>query len=64
MKTFGASAPLKELQNKFGFRPEHIVASAKDCWTGITSVSPDGRFLLYDQEDNVNNDIMLVENFR
>ena len=27
--TFGASAPLKELQKKFGFVPEHIVAAAK-----------------------------------
>ena len=30
MKTFGASAPLKELQKMFGFRPEQIVASAKE----------------------------------
>jgi transketolase len=30
MKTFGASAPLKELQKKFGFEPERIVAAAKD----------------------------------
>jgi len=29
MKTFGASAPLKELQKKFGFLPESIVAQAK-----------------------------------
>jgi transketolase len=29
MKTFGASAPLKELQNKFGFTPDHVVAAAK-----------------------------------
>jgi transketolase len=29
MKTFGASAPLKELQRKFGFEPDHIVAAAK-----------------------------------
>ena len=28
--TFGASAPLKELQKKFGFVPEHIVAAAKE----------------------------------
>jgi transketolase len=28
MKTFGASAPLKELQRKFGFEPEQIVATA------------------------------------
>jgi transketolase len=30
MKTFGASAPLKELQTKFGFEPDHIVATAKE----------------------------------
>src|SRR5262249_46944006 len=30
MKTFGASAPLKELQKKFGFTPEAVVAAAKD----------------------------------
>ena len=29
MKTFGASAPLKELQRKFGFTPEKVVAAAK-----------------------------------
>ena len=30
MKTFGASAPLKELQKKFGFTPDHVVAAAKE----------------------------------
>jgi len=29
MKTFGASAPLKELQRKFGFTPENVIAAAK-----------------------------------
>lgn len=29
MNTFGASAPLKELQKKFGFEPEHLVRIAK-----------------------------------
>jgi len=29
MKTFGASAPLKELQKKFGFEPARVVAAAK-----------------------------------
>jgi len=29
MKTFGASAPLKELQKKFGFQPERVVLAAK-----------------------------------
>jgi transketolase len=30
MKTFGASAPLKELQRKFGFEPERVVGIAKE----------------------------------
>jgi len=30
MKTFGASAPLKELQRKFGFEPARVVATAKE----------------------------------
>jgi transketolase len=30
MITFGASAPLKELQRKFGFEPERVVAAAKE----------------------------------
>jgi transketolase len=30
MKTFGASAPLKELQRRFGFEPERVVATAME----------------------------------
>jgi transketolase len=30
MKTFGASAPLKELQKKFGFTADRVVAAAKE----------------------------------
>jgi transketolase len=30
MRTFGASAPLKDLQKKFGFAPESVVAAAKE----------------------------------
>jgi transketolase len=30
MNTFGASAPLKELQRKFGFMPENIIGAAKE----------------------------------
>jgi transketolase len=29
MRTFGASAPLKELQRKYGFEPDQVVAAAK-----------------------------------
>jgi transketolase len=31
MKTFGASAPLKELQKKFGFTPENVVTAARNA---------------------------------
>jgi transketolase len=34
MDTFGASAPLQELQTKFGFTPGHIVAAAKEQIAG------------------------------
>ena len=30
MKTFGASAPLKELQKKFGFEPDRVTEAAKE----------------------------------
>ncbi len=30
METFGASTPRKELQKKFGFTPDNIVAAAKE----------------------------------
>jgi transketolase len=30
MKTFGASAPLKELKRKFGFEPERVVELATE----------------------------------
>ncbi len=30
MKTFGASAPLKELQKRFGFEPDRLVAAARE----------------------------------
>jgi transketolase len=34
MKTFGASAPLKELQKKFGFTPEALLAAARELLQG------------------------------
>ncbi len=30
MHTFGSSAPLKDLETKFGFTPDHVVAAAKE----------------------------------
>jgi transketolase len=35
MKTFGASAPLKELQRKFGFTPDSIVSAARQQVAGM-----------------------------
>jgi transketolase len=29
METFGASAPLEELQKKFGFTRDHVIAAAR-----------------------------------
>jgi len=40
MKTFGASAPLKELQKKFGFEPENLVTAAKELLAGSRSPQP------------------------
>jgi transketolase len=37
MHTFGASAPLKELQNKFGFVPDQVVAVAKEVLALVNS---------------------------
>jgi transketolase len=36
MHTFGASAPLKELQRKFGFEPNQVTAAAKDLLQKIS----------------------------
>jgi transketolase len=30
METFGTSAPLKEMQKKFGFTPENVIVVAKE----------------------------------
>jgi len=34
MKTFGASAPLKELQKKFGFTPDNLLVAARELLSG------------------------------
>jgi transketolase len=34
MRSFGASAPLKDLVKKFGFTPEHVVTAAKEQLRG------------------------------
>jgi transketolase len=38
MNTFGASAPLKELQKKFGFEPNHVAAVARELLRGDNMV--------------------------
>jgi transketolase len=42
MHTFGASAPLKELQKKFGFEPDQVVAAAKGQLALAASAIKDG----------------------
>jgi transketolase len=37
MHTFGASAPLKELQKKFGFVPDQVVTVAKEVLASVNS---------------------------
>jgi len=43
MHTFGASAPLKALQGKFGFTPEKVLAAAKDQLALVAKDSKDGK---------------------
>lgn len=40
MKTFGASAPLKELQRKFGFEPDKVVEAAREVLAGKWAADP------------------------
>jgi transketolase len=40
MRTFGASAPLKDLQQKFGFTPEAVVAAAREQLEGRSAPVP------------------------
>jgi transketolase len=46
MQTFGASAPLKELQRKFGFEPNQVAAAARELLGGNR---PERRRLLLDK---------------
>jgi transketolase len=43
MHTFGASAPLKELQRKFGFEPERVTEIAKELVAKAGGVQPSPR---------------------
>jgi transketolase len=53
MKTFGASAPLKELQRKFGFEPERVVAAATELLTRRSNTRSDDAPKLAPQVDSV-----------
>jgi transketolase len=46
MHTFGASAPLKELQKKFGFEPDQVVAAAKELLNQTRSTTAPGATVL------------------
>ena len=38
MRTFGVSAPLKDLKRKFGFEPAHVVRAAREQIAGQSPV--------------------------
>ena len=40
MRTFGASAPLKDLQQRFGFTPDAVVAAAREQLEGRSTPVP------------------------
>jgi hypothetical protein len=52
--------------HNFDFSTKKIrkIFDARNDFGDALSVSPDGRWLLYAQQDEENTDIMLVENFR
>jgi hypothetical protein len=55
MKTFGASATLKELQRKFGFEPERVVAASVCCALGadvVIAVNLNGDIIGRHETDN------------
>jgi Tol biopolymer transport system component len=64
-----AERPEQPLIEFFSFatgRVTHVATLQKgiDPWTSGLAVSPDGRWLVWSQVDQVGNDIMLMENFR
>ena len=48
MHTFGASAPLKELQKKFGFEPDQVAAAARELLQRNGHARPDGNLRRYE----------------
>jgi hypothetical protein len=48
----------------FPLEKSQKIFDARKGFGDALSVSPDGRWLLYAQQDQENTDIMLVENFR
>jgi transketolase len=50
MRTFGASAPLKDLERRFGFEPENVVRAARAQLAGRAHAEPEADALLADGE--------------
>jgi len=49
METFGASAPIQQVQAKFGFEPGHVIEAAKDMRQRLSEYeNPDPPFRLVD----------------
>jgi Tol biopolymer transport system component len=61
-----AEDPAKPLIEFYSFATRKVtrVATLAQPFRPVLSVSPDGRWLLYTQEDQFGSDIMLMENFR
>src|SRR5262249_15945483 len=53
MKTFGASAPLKKLQRKFGFEPEQVVTVAKDLLVRKQRTSASAAVVLVEESQSL-----------
>jgi len=45
-------------------RPVFVLEKPRPSWMGGLSVSSDGRWLLYSQQDEFSSDLMMVENWR
>ena len=58
-----AKAPRSLSYFDFATRQIRTIFDVDNDFTGGFSVSPDGRWILYSQEVDVNSDIMLVDNF-
>jgi len=53
-----------DLTSRQTSRPEPVQGSSRTFPINVITISPDGRWLVYAQRDQLDYDLMLVENFR